>query len=109
MKHNEFDGFAINLFMDKEGEWLAYFVELPNVSAFGENPEKALKELKIAWKGIKQSYQKHQQTIPIASISKSPKVDQKRESIIDLLSMPEATSIDFEPTKITLNISNKPT
>jgi predicted HicB family RNase H-like nuclease len=66
MKFKEFDGFTINLFIDEDNEWLAHFVELPQVSAFGVTPEKALKELKIAWEGVKESYRKHHQSIPLA-------------------------------------------
>ena len=36
-----FDGYTINVFLDDDGEYLAHFVELPNVSAFGESPEDA--------------------------------------------------------------------
>lgn len=62
-----FDGFSIELFLDDEGEWLAHFVELPNVSAFGNTPEEALHELQESWQGMKESYIKHQEPIPIAS------------------------------------------
>ena len=30
-----FDGYTINVFLDDDGEYLAHFVELPNVSALG--------------------------------------------------------------------------
>lgn len=70
MKHNEFDGFTVNLYIDEDGDWLAHFVEMPNVSAFGTTSEKALKELKIAWEGVKESYHKHRQSIPIAPTRK---------------------------------------
>lgn len=43
MKTNDaFDGFTIELFKDTDGDWLARFEELPNVSAFGNSPEKSL-------------------------------------------------------------------
>ena len=29
-----FDGFTVNLFFDEDGDYLAHFLELPNVSAF---------------------------------------------------------------------------
>ena len=44
-----FDGFTVNLFFDEDGDYLAHFVELPNVSAFGPTRAKALIELKAAW------------------------------------------------------------
>ncbi len=67
-KHN-FDGFKITLFQDDEGDWVAYFVEMPNVSAFGETPYSAIDELEIAWQGVKESYLKHGEEIPLASFS----------------------------------------
>jgi predicted RNase H-like HicB family nuclease len=60
--NHEFDGFTVFLAEteDEDGEYIAHFVELPNVSAFGETPEEALHELKVAWKGVKESYKKHE-------------------------------------------------
>ena len=37
-KFDPFDGYTINVFFDDDGEYLAHFVELPNISAFGESP-----------------------------------------------------------------------
>jgi len=65
-KHDRFDGYTVNVFLDDDGEYLAHFVEMPNVSAFGESPEEALSELAIAWEGVKESYQKHGESVPIA-------------------------------------------
>jgi predicted HicB family RNase H-like nuclease len=42
--------------LDEDGDWLAYLVEMPNVSAFGESPEAALQELDTAWRLVKESY-----------------------------------------------------
>src|SRR5688500_6279356 len=67
---NDFDGFSIELFLDEDGEWLAHFAELPNVSAFGESAEQALDELQDAWKAMKESYAKHKEPIPIAPAKK---------------------------------------
>jgi predicted RNase H-like HicB family nuclease len=53
---NRFDGFAVNLYLDDEGAWLAHFVELPEVSAFGDTPEAALNELACAWNATKATY-----------------------------------------------------
>ena len=66
MNEDVFDGFNVNIFLDEDGDYLAHFVEMPNVSAFSDTPEGALKELALAWKGVKESYQKHQEPIPKA-------------------------------------------
>ncbi len=66
MNKDVFDGFNVNIFLDEDGDYLAHFVEMPNVSAFSDTPEGALKELALAWKGVKESYQKHQEPIPKA-------------------------------------------
>ena len=47
-KHDDFDGFMVNVFYDEDGDYLAHLVELPNISAFGPTPAKALDELKTA-------------------------------------------------------------
>ena len=52
-----FDGFVINLYVDEQKDWLAHFQSMPNVSAFGDTPESALEELKIAWELVKEGYQ----------------------------------------------------
>lgn len=54
MDNHKIDGFLVKLYQDDDGNWLAHFIELPNVSAFADTPDKALTELKDAWKGIKQ-------------------------------------------------------
>ena len=66
MNHsNIFDGFTINFFQDEEGDWLAHLVEMPNVSAFADTPQAAIDELEIAWQGIKESYRKQVEEIPV--------------------------------------------
>jgi len=62
---DEFDGFSIHLLQD-EDDFVAHFVELPNVSACGVTAEEALLELKEAWEAMKESYCKHNENIPIA-------------------------------------------
>jgi predicted HicB family RNase H-like nuclease len=62
----EFDGFTVNIFQDEEGDWLAHFIELPHISAFSDSPDKALYELSQAWDGVKESYKKHGEAIPLA-------------------------------------------
>lgn len=61
---NDFDGFDIRLLIDDDGDWIAHFIELPNISAGGETPEKAVSELRIAWQLVKESYAAHEEAIP---------------------------------------------
>lgn len=65
-KNDRFDGYSVNVFLDDDGDYLAHFVEMPNVSAFGDSPEQALHELETAWEGVKESYQKHGEPVPVA-------------------------------------------
>jgi len=65
-KADRFDGYSVNIFLDDDGEYLAHFVEMPSISAFGDSPEQALQELKTAWEGVKESFQKHGEPVPIA-------------------------------------------
>lgn len=67
---DEFDGFSIELFRDEDGDWLAHFEELPNISAFGDTPQDALLELKEAWEATKESYASHNEPIPLAPARK---------------------------------------
>lgn len=60
-----FDGFVLNLYVDEQGDWLAHFQEIPTVSAFGDTPQEALEELKIAWELIKEEYQEQKREIPV--------------------------------------------
>jgi predicted RNase H-like HicB family nuclease len=53
---DRFDGYAVELFLDEDNDWLAHFVELPGISAFGQSAEIALKELDNAWAAAKESY-----------------------------------------------------
>jgi predicted HicB family RNase H-like nuclease len=67
---DRFDGFSVNLFLDDDGDWIAHFNELPNVSAFGSTSVKALKELDEAWAATKESYLKNGEKIPLAPSKK---------------------------------------
>lgn len=78
MNKNVFDGFAVKVFLDEDGDYLAHFVEMPNVSAFANTPEDALKELSVAWQGVKKSYRKHNEPIPQAPL---PKADENSLNI----------------------------
>ena len=40
---------------------------MPNISAFGDTPQEALEELKIAWELVKEDYQQKHRAIPVAS------------------------------------------
>ncbi len=64
--YDDFDGFIVNVFFDEDGDYLAHLVELPNVSAFGATPAKALDELKTAWELMKECCQMDGEPIPKA-------------------------------------------
>lgn len=67
---DQFDGFSIYLAEDEDGDFLAHFIEMPQVSAFANTPEDALHELKLAWEGVKESYRKHGEPTPVAPSKK---------------------------------------
>ena len=71
MQKVDFDGFSVNLIQDEDGDWVAHFAELPNVSAFASTPNKAISELRIAWEATKESYKKHNEPIPVAPAKKA--------------------------------------
>jgi predicted RNase H-like HicB family nuclease len=54
LENYDFDGFTINLYVDEQGDWLAYLVEMPNISAFADTPSSAMEELKIAYEMVKE-------------------------------------------------------
>ena len=62
---HDFDGFIIKV-VEEDGEFVAYFADLPNVSAFAASPVEAIKELKIAWELIKESYVERGEAVPVA-------------------------------------------
>ncbi len=64
----DFNGFTINLYVDEQGDWLAHFQEMPNISAFGDTPQQALEELKTAWELVKEDYQQKGKDIPVAPV-----------------------------------------
>ena len=69
-QNDRFDGYTVNLFRDEDGDWLAHFVEMPGVSAFGDAPEAALDELAVAWEGVKESYRTRGEDVPMAPAHK---------------------------------------
>ena len=64
---DDFDGFVVEMFLDEDGDYLAHFAELPNVSAFGQTPAEALVELKAAWELMKECYREDGEPIPKAN------------------------------------------
>jgi predicted HicB family RNase H-like nuclease len=67
---DDFDGFSIHIITDSEGDYVAHFVELPNVSACGGTAEEAIAELKVAWEAMKESFCKHSEKVPVAPTRK---------------------------------------
>ncbi len=63
---NKFDGFSVIFYLDEDGDWLASFSEMPNISAFADTPDNALAELETAWEGVKESCRKAGEEIPVA-------------------------------------------
>lgn len=57
------DGWYVEIKKDDE-DYLAFFFEKPEISAFGPTPHCAIKELNIAWNAMKESYRKHGDLIP---------------------------------------------
>jgi predicted RNase H-like HicB family nuclease len=55
-ERDRFDVYAVELFLDDDNDWLAHLVELSGISAFGPTPEKALKELDVAWTAAEESF-----------------------------------------------------
>ena len=80
-----FDRFVIRLFLDQDSEWLAHFEELPHISAFGNSPEEALKELGIAWSQVKQSYIEKGEEVPqsIANKRFNSQYEDNKQNIVD--------------------------
>jgi predicted RNase H-like HicB family nuclease len=62
----DFDGFTLNLYVDEEGDWLAHFVEMPNISAFSDTPSSAIDELKVVWEMVKEDLGAKGLPIPIS-------------------------------------------
>ena len=68
---NDFDGFDVRLLVDEYGECIAHFIQLPNVSAGGATPEQAIRELRVVWGLVKDSYRAHGEKIPIPSLKEA--------------------------------------
>jgi predicted HicB family RNase H-like nuclease len=65
-KKDRFDGYEVALFLDEDGDWLAYLAEMPGISAFAASPEKAIKELEVAWRAVKSDYANEGKPLPVA-------------------------------------------
>lgn len=65
-KKDRFDGYEVVMFLDEDGDWVAYLAEMPGVSAFAATPEKALKELEIAWGAVKEDCAAEGKPLPVA-------------------------------------------
>ncbi|TRV46339.1 MAG: type II toxin-antitoxin system HicB family antitoxin [Microcystis panniformis Mp_MB_F_20051200_S9] len=70
-KTQYFNSFSVNIFQDEEGDWIAYLVEIPSVSAFADSPQTALNQLILAWEGVKESYRKHGEEILHLAMTKN--------------------------------------
>jgi len=68
---DRFDGYAVSVFLDEDGDYIAHFLELPEVSAHGKSPEKALKELASAWQGVKLLYEEEGRAVPVAPLRRN--------------------------------------
>lgn len=66
MNKGIFDGFTVKIFFGEDSYYLAHFVELPNVWAFGETPSEAMIELEATWSLIKQHYRMDREAVPKA-------------------------------------------
>ena len=66
MNRGVFDGFTVKMFYGEDDYYLAHFVELPNVWAFGRTPSKAMIELEATWELIKQHHRMDSEPIPKA-------------------------------------------
>ena len=70
----DFNGFTINLYLDEQGDWLAHLQELPNISAFGDTPQAAIEELKLAWELVKEYDRENGREIPTAPVRQKTRV-----------------------------------
>ncbi len=63
---DQFDGFSISLFQDEDGDWLAHFNELPEISGFAETSDEALHSLEKVWWLVKESHKSRGKESPVA-------------------------------------------
>ncbi|MCX7108804.1 MAG: type II toxin-antitoxin system HicB family antitoxin [Proteobacteria bacterium] len=55
----------MKLYFDGE-HWLAHYVEMPEISAFSDTPEAAVRELQTVWEMVKADYIESGETVPVA-------------------------------------------
>lgn len=48
----------------EDGDWLAFYPDYPNISAYGDTPSEAVYELGVATQAMEESYRKHDEKIP---------------------------------------------
>ena len=70
-KDSIWDGYTVAITQDEDSDWMAYFIEMPNISAFGDSPESALKELSTAWEAVKETYRERGEEVPVSPAYKN--------------------------------------
>ena len=66
-RKRRFDGFHVKFSKDRDGDYIAFFELLPNISAIAKTRQKAMNELKIVWEMIKETYSDFGLDIPSPS------------------------------------------
>ena len=59
-----FDRFSVRVIENMDGEWIAYLIGMPKVSATGATIEDAIHALKNSWESTKAAYLKRGEEIP---------------------------------------------
>ena len=71
-KKEIFDGITVHTWQEPDDkDWMACFVEMPHISAFGPSLEQAIAELSVAWEMVKESCAANGLPIPVAPSRKS--------------------------------------
>lgn len=69
MQHlqDSFDGYSVMTTWQKTGEgYIAYLMEFPGVSAYGDEPQLAVEELSKVWQVVKSTYTEKGDKVPVA-------------------------------------------
>ncbi|MBF0460145.1 MAG: type II toxin-antitoxin system HicB family antitoxin [Magnetococcales bacterium] len=67
-----FDGFTVHTWQEPDDkDWMACLVEMPEISAFGPSPDRAIAELSVAWEMVKESCAANGTAIPVAPSRKN--------------------------------------
>ena len=64
-RDERFGRYSVELYVDDDGDWLAHFADLPEISAFAATPEQALDKLETGWRVVKDSYRAEGKTVPV--------------------------------------------